>query len=179
MHAFFNTHSHTSGTCLGPTAWKSLQQAENNWGKPNTHTHKHRFTHPATCVYATLIAALGENPHGCFYIVERGKEGEGVSWKWKRSVGKCERWGKVPGFGVCMSSVAEFATRKSKNSNWERVKKGFHQRLETRNLLHSMQIWKTNWVTKNGQRLTRHKWQLINSHFLEISGWNASFMPTV
>lgn len=39
VHAYFYTHSHTYGKCLGPTARKSLELAENNWGEPNTHTH--------------------------------------------------------------------------------------------------------------------------------------------
>lgn len=114
---------------------------------------------------STVIAALREHPRGCF-IVDRGKEGERVPWKWKGSVGKCERRGKV--HGVCISVIAaSSATRKSKSSKWEGVKERIPPVLswgqETPSF--KMRIWKTNSVAKNGQKLARHKWHLINEHF--------------
>lgn len=52
-----HTHSHTSGECLGPAAWKSLEQAE-NWGKTDTQArsraHAEAYEYAGTLLFLAL-----------------------------------------------------------------------------------------------------------------------------
>lgn len=56
--------------CLGPTAWKSLERAENRFTHPDIRKYSERNT-----LSLTAIAAPREHPCGCFY--EGGNEGRG------------------------------------------------------------------------------------------------------